>query len=365
MPSTYFAQFKDDEKRGIQRNIVKMRKIVTLSWIFFLLEGLFFSSLFAEEGAVSVSEWEIPSETLAEMPANNKENAHSFFGVDWRGYVNAGYFTNTRGAEKNGNVNANSWAQGAFNAAYVRAAKEAANNGRGFDWGFDVDFMFGEDARITRVERGLDEDWVTGHDADGNATYGFALPQLYADFALNNWGLRAGHFYSLLGYEGVPATDRFFYSSGLAYDALPTSHTGVLVSYNGWEKAAVRAGWVNGINQGFSAESGGNLLLGDVAIPLGEQFSFRYALAAGDFFNDIVHTQGSMHSITLEASPSEPLKLATTVDWQYLKTDSIDTATNVVLGQHAYFTFNDRWKAGARIEWERTETDFFGRDLST
>ena len=57
------------------------------------------------------------------------------------------------------------------------------------------------------------------------------MPQLYADFARGGVNLRFGHFYSILGYEQVPAIGNFFYTHSFSMQFSPFTFTGFLGSW--------------------------------------------------------------------------------------------------------------------------------------
>ena len=85
---------------------------------------------------------------------------------------------------------------------WMYAAKEA-DGSRGLDWGFRADMMYGTDAQKTQAfgqNRGWDTDWDHG-------VYGWALPQAYVELASGDFSVIAGHFYTIVGYEVVPAPD--------------------------------------------------------------------------------------------------------------------------------------------------------------
>ncbi len=276
---------------------------------------------------------------------------------EWSGYVDAGILCNTRGANSNSYTNSGSYNGGQFDAIYLSGVKKVNTNGCGMDWGAGVDVMFGENYRFMRVHNGLDQAWGTGTNRDGGYAYGFAVPQLYAQLGFNDWTLTAGHFYTPLGYEGAKGTDRFFYSRSLAFDALPVTHTGVTLSYEGFENLDVMFGWVNGIDEGFSSETGGSMVVGSFTYHINKSASLKYAFLAGnmaDFYdtelNEPEYAYGSVHSVVLDINVTDKL------DWVselvYAGINSAN-AENTVLGQHLYYTVNDCWRWGMRIEWAK------------
>ena len=290
-------------------------------------------------------------------------------GVCWSGYMNAGYFTNFAGDRSNGYTDCWSNTTPAFNALYISATKKAYTGGCGYDIGFGVDFMFGEDARIFRSARGLDQNWYTGHMYNPDSgdydrpSYGFAMPQLYLEMAINNWSVKLGHFYGLLGYEGATAPSRFFYTKGLVCAASPVSQTGVLATYNGFQNLDVTLGWVNGWGNGFdNSEYGEGMVTGAFTYRINESASLKYAFLAGTtdmagltgFMGPYAWSEkgvGSAHSFVFKLQLTCRLESVSTLNYSDF-TDLYDNnIQTLILGQHFYYDINCCTKAGFRAEW--------------
>ena len=112
-----------------------------------------------------------------------------------------------------------------------------------WDVGWRTDVMFGSDARFVQ-SRGFDDEWVTG-------TYAaWAIPQLYAEVMLpgeRGASIQAGRFWTPLGYDGIPAADRFFYSVTNTYMfAEPSTHWGGMAKVPLTQRWTAQAGIVNG-----------------------------------------------------------------------------------------------------------------------
>ncbi len=290
-------------------------------------------------------------------------------GTCWSGYMNAGYFTNFAGDRSNGYTDCWSNTTPAFNALYIAAEKKAYTGGCGYDFGFGVDFMFGEDARIFRSARGLDDSWITGHmynpetEAYDIPSYGFAMPQLYMEMAINNWSVKLGHFYGLLGYEGATAPSRFFYTKGLTCAASPVSQTGVLATFNGFENLDVTLGWVNGWNNGFdNSEYGEGMVTGAFTYRMNEHASFKYAFLAGTtemagltgFLGPYYWPDkgtGSAHSFVLKLQLTSRLESVSTLNYSDFTDIADNNIQTLILGQHLYYNLNCCTKAGFRAEW--------------
>jgi len=144
-----------------------------------------------------------------------------------------------------------------LNQFYLYAGRETADYLCGWDFGWRVDLLYGEDY-IFAQSIGLETDdagynrWNAGAGGGGiagTARLGLAMPQAYVDLAYNDLTLRIGHFYTIIGFETVAAPDNFFYSH--AYTMLygePFTHTGALLSWQCGDRLKLLAGVHNGWN---------------------------------------------------------------------------------------------------------------------
>ena len=294
-------------------------------------------------------------------------------GTCWSGYMNAGYFTNFAGDRSNGYTDCWSETTPAFNALYLSATKKAYTGGCGYDVGFGVDFMFGEDARILHSARGLDQGWTTGHMSDGRDSYGFAMPQLYMEMAINNWSVKMGHFYGLIGYEGATANNRFFYTKGLICSVSTVAQTGVLATYSGFQNLDVTLGWVNGWNNGFdNSEYGEGMVTGAFTYHMNQYASIKYAFLAGT--SDISAPLGAFGPIAPASAKGDTSVHNVVLDLQLtgrlesvslLYYGDFDGNTVLSLGEHIYYDLNCCTKAGFRAEWMKGTINGDATELTT
>ena len=113
--------------------------------------------------------------------------------------------------------------------AWVYFEKIAEADACSADWGYRFDMVYGVDAQKTQAFGNDDNVWDVSFD---NGSYGWAMPQAYAEVGFGDWSVKVGHFFTLVGYEVIPATGNFFYShSYTMFNSEPFTHTGVLGTY--------------------------------------------------------------------------------------------------------------------------------------
>jgi len=275
-------------------------------------------------------------------------------GVKIGGWVQMGY--HTEGTNGDGTSVFNNYPNVLqLQQFWLYAEKEAQNHGYGWDWGFRMDYAYGTDGQDTQAFGSRAGQWDEGWD-NGNF-YGSAIPQLYADVVYDDLTLRVGHFYTIIGYETVPAPENFFYSKSGSLFFEPFTHTGVLAKWARSDRLTFYAGWTQGWDTGFS-NNGGNTFLGGFNVQVTDDMSFAYGTTMGDFgFADAGGSDPDAyeHSIVLDWQLNER--------WKYvLQSDYLDNGllTTAVLGvpttiftvnQYLLLALNDRWGVGGRLEW--------------
>lgn len=274
----------------------------------------------------------------------------------FNGYINSGYCGNTFGSSWNGNINSNSRNGGGLSGLYLSTGKMIDTKKNEIDWGYNFDFLFGEDYRFLKPVYGLGSDWTTGHYGNGMPDYGCVIPQIYGEITIQDWSIRAGNFYTFLGYESSRSNNRFFYSHGIAFDALPGTHTGTMLFWNGSEKLSASLGWVAGHNQTFDNTQHGNMILGNFKLHLNKRYSVNYSFLAGTFSDHWIdqtytHKTGSIHSWNFEFQPDDQWDLITSTQYFHYRFGDDRRENDLVIGQYLFYTVNDYWKWGLRGEW--------------
>jgi len=215
-----------------------------------------------------------------------------------------------------------------------------------------VDFMFGTDADNTQAS-GWDNQIL---DEEFNS-YDVAFPQAYLElYAPVGSGLtiKAGHFYTTIGYEVVTSPDNFFYSH--AYTMLyaePFTHSGVMASYDINDNLSVYGGAVTGWDN-FRENGGDWSFLGGANLSSDdEKTSLAVSIITGENGDDSVDQNTTMYSIVLSHDITDRLHyvfqhdLGITEDGAGAGDDSDWYGIN----QYLTYDINDQLAAGLRAEW--------------
>ena len=177
-------------------------------------------------------------------------------GLNFWGWLNAGFVGNTSSpaSKFNGPYNAVDRANELmFNQMYFIAEK-----GLPCDCccgiGGRVDVIYGEDYFLAQSV-GL-ENHDDGSPHWNSEYYGWAIPQAYVEVGRTDLSLKLGHFYSPVGYEGLPAytqartpraAGNFFYTKAYSYQfAGPFTHWGAIATWKPSDYWETQFGLTNG-----------------------------------------------------------------------------------------------------------------------
>ena len=300
-------------------------------------------------------------------------------GIETYGWLELGIGANAWGADWNGPITFNDRAwQGQMNQLYLineRILKEDQ-----LSWGGRVDLLYGTDFLYT-VAGGLDSDWNTGR------YYGLAMPQLYGEVGSQELNVKFGHFYTLIGYEVVPAIGNFFYTHAYTMQyGEPFTHTGVLGTWvpndqfniiggitNGWDN------WDDGMltggpitNTGYPGyNSNASLLAAATFTSSDESQALIFAITSGNeaaggagaFANDIFAGNLTMYSIVYTNELSDRLTYVFQNDTGWWFNGNVGgyntlgqqdgTAQWYGINQYLFYNFTDTLIGGLRLEWFR------------
>lgn len=319
------------------------------------------------------------------------------FMKDWNlkfgGWLNGSVSANTHSSRDNynGPVTFNDrTGEVQMNQLYFWLQKAVNVNSDSFDVGGRVDFMYGTDSIFTQaygvptydprtgqpMNRGHWDLHLTGR---GDRFYGIALPQAYAEFNVpvgTGLSIKAGHFYTPIGYEVVTSPDNFFVTKPYTFQyGEPFTHTGILGNYTVNSNWSVIGGAVTGSDTGgwdgnwdrqlgnwaflggatwTSDDAGTSLALTSTAGGRSEHSSSPwaiYSLVGKHNFTDklhyvIQHDHGFANNVQTAHTVANGLP------------GSTENAQWYGINQYLFYDIKDNLSAGIRAEWWRDDNGF-------
>lgn len=280
------------------------------------------------------------------------------------GFTQFGYQNNPDGAFcGNGPfLNQKEWNNLNLNQQYMYIGKAASAEPGGIGLGFRADLMFGADGNEGQSFGNINPghyDYLNGWD---HGIYEWALPQLYGEVALGeDWLVKVGHFYTIVGYEVVPSNGNFFLSRQLNFwNSEPFTHTGVLASYKVNDKLTLNNGWVLGWDTGYYQFNQGNAYLGGFTYTINDKTSFIYAAAFGNF--GWRGTESAVNSWILTRSWTDRVSTVHQFDvlGSNLNADFADPTSYIPRDStgfinYLFYEMNSCVKAGTRLEWYKAD----------
>ncbi len=237
--------------------------------------------------------------------------------------------------------------------------EKATDGSEGIDFGGRVDVMYGTDSGDTQAFGNNPGNWDFMNGFDNGAGYGWAFPQAYLEVAMGDLSVKAGHFYTLLGYEVVTAPDNFFFSHAFTmYNSEAFTHTGALATYTATDNVTVYGGWTAGWDTGFDQFEEGSSFLGGFSVGLGDDVTFTYITTAGNFG---AIGDGYSHSIVVDVALTDDLNYVFQSD--VLNNHNIPGLApgirneTVGVNQYLFYTISDRVAVGGRAEWWKSDSD--------
>ncbi len=228
--------------------------------------------------------------------------------------------------------------------------KADGSNGLGF--GGRVDLVYGTDASNTQSFGNPPGsfDYQNGWD---HGVYGWALPQAYVEAAVGDFSVKVGHFWTLLGYQVVPATGNFFYSIPYTFNFNEAfTHTGALTTYKASDRLTLYNGWTLGWDTGFDQVNQGNSYLGGFAYTISDDVTFTYIVTYGNLgWRDGGDSNSYVHSCVLVANITDKFQYVGQSDTMRTSNPGVSQLDTIGINQYLYYTFTPVLKAGARIEW--------------
>ncbi len=253
--------------------------------------------------------------------------------------------------------------EGQLNQFYCVLERAIPEDNCGLFIGGRVDYLLGTDY-IYNTAAGLDGT------SDGNIPrwdinrfYGSDLPQMYVEAAYNDLKVKMGHFYTIIGYEVVPAIGNFFYTHAYTMQyGEPFTHTGVLASRPLNDNWTLYAGVTNGWDT-FNTDARANFL-GGLTYSQDDWGSLAFAIHTGDesIFGPGVGpwANRTIYSIVWSRTFTSRLSYVLQSDYgnQNLNPIGGQNAEWYGVNQYVFYKLNCCWSAGARIEWFRDDDGY-------
>lgn len=285
-------------------------------------------------------------------------------GWEFSGWLNGGFMGNfsSPASRFNGPYNAVDRSnEPMLNQLYLIAERGLPRSGTG--WGARADFLFGQDyllAQSVGIERRQD-----GSPRWNNEHYGVAIPQAFVTVGSQAFNVQAGHFYSVVGYEGLTAPSNFFYSKSYSYQfAGPFTHWGAQANWKANRNWTIQTGLHNGWDA-FDRTTDRMGFIGRVrydSTSTGAWTSF--AITTGDETNNLAGLPIAT-DFTNRTRYSWIASLPVTCRTEYVFHHWLGFQEQGAAGgeradwygidQYLVHTLNDRWKVGGRFEWFRDE----------
>ncbi len=261
-----------------------------------------------------------------------------------------------------------------LNQMYLYIAK-VADGSKGFDWGYRADLMFGVDGNEAQSFGNINGghwDYLNGWggvppaEPNTHGPYEWAMPQLYGEVAMGNLSVKAGHFYTPIGYEVVTSPDNFFLSRQITfYNSEPFTHTGALATYKVDDKLTVIGGYELGWDTGFYQFNKGSMGIAGFTYAATDKTTLTYA---GGFGNFGWRGEGAINSFIVSQKWSD--KLMSVHQFDVLNTSGVPSvvapggpnfAVNGIAGDstglinYLFYEIDSKWKAGTRLEWYKAD----------
>jgi hypothetical protein len=289
--------------------------------------------------------------------------------VRLRGWLDGGYVYNpSNPASKfNGPYNSVDRTQEPmFNQLYAILDRPLPAGGA-WGAGFRADVLYGYDYWLGQ-SRGFEADRDFNPRWNGQY-YGLALPQLYGEVGNDILSLKLGHFYSLVGYEALPAVSNFFYSHAYSYQfGQPITNWGGVVTTQFTPNFQAQVGVVNGWDALVGRTNNANFTGRLLYTSPGKLWWASAAIISGDeqtnpaLLPNVVNTVGNRtrYDLLLGLTPGGLCGRWEYVfhhyyGWQEFGTAQGNYARWYGIDQYLYYRVSRTVRWGTRFEWFRDE----------
>jgi hypothetical protein len=151
------------------------------------------------------------------------------------------------------------------------------------------------------------------------------------------------------------------------YQSEPFTHTGVLGTYNGYDDATIYTGWALGWDTGFDQYDDGNIFLGGLTYNVHEDIALTYITTVGNFGWRTEGEFGYSHHVVGIFDLSENTQYVFQHD--FIDTDGVPgdddfEGQDKGITNYLFYSLNDCWRLGGRVEWWKGNNVIAGEDAS-
>jgi hypothetical protein len=263
-----------------------------------------------------------------------------------------------------------------LNQLYLYSENVVQPNRNHWDFGGRVDVLLGSDARFVTVpglEQHKDRTPKWNSETDD---YGIAIPQAYVEVAApwsGNSTLKAGHFYSVAGYETVAAPENFFYSHSYTFlYGEPFTLTGALFTTQPNDRVKLQAGYTTGWDVFDSSSDEYGILAGITLTSADEQTSFAATVISGKDITSVsaggalVDENRNFYSLVLQHQINKHWRYVFQHDLGYQEdgkvvdntgpsTITLDSSMWYGINQYLIHDINKDLSSALRVEWFRDD----------
>ena len=290
------------------------------------------------------------------MPCGPLCSSDGVFGspFSFGGWIETGIYTNGNGGGDNGPMHAEGRRRTDFmmSQLYFFGEKELDTK-RGFGWGGRADLVYGVDKDLMQTygDETFDFDWGTNRHG-----YGMSAYQLYGTLGYKDLSVMIGKFITPVGWESPAAKENFFYSHSYCYWIEPSTHTGVLATYDMTDRLSVNAGWTTGMDSSFSNPNSNKAVLAGLTYSLTKNATVHYWINKGKQRFDLdadTRTDYFVQSVCLEWIPSDRFTYVLQYNLRNDNEAGGGRTSAYGINNHFLYTLSDRWGVGTRFEWLR------------
>ena len=246
-----------------------------------------------------------------------------------------------------------------MNGLYLVAERKVNPDCHCVQLGGRIDTLYGTDAAFG-ISNGLDANIVSD---SASRFYKLAFPQIYANlFTPIGPGVsfKVGHFFSPVGNEWLYNPENFFYSHFLSWNIQPGTHTGVLAETKLLDCVEVRFG----PNLGWNTSENSNdsiSWLGSIDWKSeNERSELYFAIQSGRQREVITVADSNVMIYSLIANQDLGERWHYMFEHDLLVSNSrtgtaSDDFETYSVANYLFYTINDCWRAGLRVEWLRDD----------